>query len=499
MFCRPTGEPSVVDKDLGILADFGKKDLGILADFGKKDLGIFSFHAILTASAKENNNMIFKRKIYDEMLAWKQQQNGKTALLLKGARRVGKTTVAREFASKEYKSYVLIDFAKASSDIRKIFDDLSSMDDFFLKLQLFTHTRLQRRKSVVVLDEIQLYPKARQAVKYLVEDGRYDFIETGSLLSIKRNTAGILIPSEETRLTMTPMDYEEFRWALGDMDTCSMLRDFYEKRKPLGEQVNRKMMRDFRLYMLIGGMPQAVSAYLDSSDFSAIDQVKRSILELYEDDFRKLDSAGGISRLFGGIPSELRKAASKYQIASVLPGRTAEEVSSLVWDMEDSQAVSLAFHASDPNIGFALNRDGRRFKIFLADTGLFVTLAFKDSKFTDNTIYEQLLSDKLDANLGYLYENAVAQALKAKGEELYYYTFPQDSSNHLYEVDFLLSRGNKICPIEVKSSGYKRHASLDAFQEKYSKRIGKRYLVYTKDLAMDGNVLMIPIYMTMFL
>ena len=298
---------------------------------------------------------------------------------------------------------------------------------------------------------------------------------------------------------MMPLDYEEFRWALGDMDTCGMLRDFFDKRKSLGEPVNRKMMRDFRLYMLVGGMPQAVSAYLDSNDFSTIDQVKRSILELYEDDFRKMDATGSISRLFSSIPSQLRKAASKYQISSVLPGRTAEETASLVWNMEDSQAVNLAFHADDPNIGFALNRDGRRFKIFLADTGLFVTLAFKDRKFTENTIYERLLSDKLDANLGYLYENAVAQALKTKGEELYYYTFPQESSNHLYEVDFLITRGNKICPIEVKSSGYRRHASIDAFQEKYSGRIKERYLIYTKDLAKDGNVLMIPIYMTMFL
>lgn len=259
------------------------------------------------------------------------------------------------------------------------------------------------------------------------------------------------------------------------------------------------MLRDFRLYMLVGGMPQAVSAYLDSRDFSFIDQVKRGILELYEDDFRKIDTSGGISRLFRGIPSELRKAASKYQISSVLPGRTAEEAGTLVWDMEDSQTVNLAFHADDPNVGFALNRDERRFKIFLADTGLFVTLAFKDRRFTENTIYARLLSDKLDANLGFLYENVVAQMLKAKGEELYYYTFPQESSNHLYEVDFLLSRGNKICPIEVKSSGYRRHASLDAFQEKYSGRIRESYLVYTKDLAKAQDVLMLPVYMTMFL
>ena len=497
---KDLGIPAVfAEKDLGIPAVFSEKDLGIPAVFAKKDLGIPVSCAILSLKNQEVDNMIFKRKIYDEIFAWKKQQNGRTALLLKGARRVGKTTVVKEFAEKEYQSHILIDFAKTTEEIRRLFDDLSNMDDFFLKLQLFTHTRLHRRKSAIVLDEIQLYPKARQAVKYLVEDGRYDIIETGSLLTIKKNTTGILIPSEETRITMTPMDYEEFRWALGDMDTCGMLKDFFERRKSLGEPLNRRMMRDFRLYMLIGGMPQAVSAYLDSNDFSTIDQVKRGILELYQDDFRKIDSTGNISRLFGSIPSELRKSASKYQITSVLPGRTSEEAASFVWDMEDSQAVCLALHADDPNVGLALNMDKQRFKIFLADTGLFVTLAFKDRKFTDNTIYERLLSDKLEANLGFVYENVVAQALKAKGEELYYYTFPQESSNHLYEVDFLLSRGNKICPIEVKSSGYKRHASLDAFLTKFSGRIKERYLLYTKDLVKDGDVLMLPVYMTMFL
>ncbi len=443
--------------------------------------------------------MFFKRKIYSEMLSWKQAQNGKTALLLKGARRVGKTTVVRQFASNEYTSYMLIDFARVSSEIRQLFDDMSDLDDFYMRLQVFTHTRLERRKSVLVLDEIQLCPKARQAVKFLVEDGRYDIIETGSLLSIKRNTEGILIPSEETRLTMYPMDYEEFRWALNDIATCDMLRDFFTQRKPLGEALNRRMMRDFRLYMLIGGMPQAVATYLDTHDFSLIDQAKRSILDLYEDDFRKLDGSGALSRIFVNIPSELRKATSKYQLSGVLPGRDAADGRTLVWDMEDSQTINIAFHADDPNVGFALNRDNRRFKLYLADTGLFVTLVFKDKKFTENTIYERLLADKLDTNLGFVYENMVAQMLKSKGDALYYYTFPLDTSNHLYEVDFVLSRGNKICPIEVKSSGYRRHASLDAFQTKYAKRIGERYLIYTKDLAQDGKLLMLPIYMTMFL
>lgn len=443
--------------------------------------------------------MIFRRKIYDRMLQWKQEQNGKTALLLKGARRVGKSTIAREFAEKEYRSYVQLDFAKVSQDIRRLFEDLSNLNDFFAKLQVFTQRRLFPRESVIVMDEIQLFPLARQAIKYLVEDGRYDFIETGSLLSIKKNTAGILIPSEETRIVLNPMDYEEFRWALGDFTTCEMLKDLFSCRKPFGEALNRKLMRDFRNYMLVGGMPQAVVAYLDNNDFSQVDQVKRAILELYEDDFRKIDANGDITRLFRNIPAELAKYASKYQIASVLGGKKWEEVASKIGDLADSQTVNLAYHADDPNVGMGLSRDARRFKIYLADTGLFATLMFQDKSFTENVIYRQLLADKLEANLGYLYENMVAQMLQAKGDALYYYTFPQESSNHLYEVDFLLSRGNKVCPIEVKSSGYRSHAALDAFSAKFASRIREKYLIYTKDFAQDQKLLMLPIYLTMCL
>lgn len=443
--------------------------------------------------------MIFRRKIYERMLQWKQEQNGKTALLLKGARRVGKTTIVHEFAEKEYRSYIQLDFAKVSKDIRRLFEDLSDLNDFFAKLQVFTQKQLFPRESVIVMDEIQLFPPARQAIKYLVEDGRYDYIETGSLLSIKKNTTGILIPSEETRVVLNPMDYEEFRWALGDFNTFEMLREWFPKRKPFGEPVNRKLMRDFRNYMLVGGMPQAVASYLDTNDFSQVDQVKRGILELYEDDFRKIDGTGDVTRLFHNIPAELAKYASKYQISSVLDGKRWEDVASKIGDLADSLTVNLAYHAADPNVGMGLSRDSRRLKLYLADTGLFTTLMFQDKAFTENVIYRQLLADKLEANLGYLYENMVAQMLQAKGDALYYYTFPQESSNHLYEVDFLLSRGNKICPIEVKSSGYRTHASLDAFSAKFSRRIHEKYLIYTKDIALGQNLLMLPVYLTMCL
>ena len=443
--------------------------------------------------------MVFKRKAYDTMLQWKEEQAGRTALLLKGARRVGKTTLVREFASREYRSHILLDFARASREVLHLFEDLSDLDDFFAKLQVLTHTQLHRRKSVIVMDEIQLFPPARQAVKYLVEDGRYDYIETGSLLSIKKNTAGILIPSEETRITLNPLDYEEFSDALGDSETCPMLREWFQKRKPLGEAVNRKIMRDFRNYMLVGGMPQAVASYVETRNFQKVDQVKRGILELYEDDFRKIDASGDVSRLFRNIPSELGKYASKYQISSVLNGKKWSDAATRIGDLADSQTVNLAYHADDPNVGMGLSRDPRRFKIYLADTGLFTTLVFMDKSFTENVIYQKLLAGRLEANLGFLYENMIAQMLQAKGETLYYYTFPQESSNHLYEVDFLLSRGNKLCPVEVKSSGYRTHASLDAFARKFSTRIQQKILLYTKDLAKDHDILMLPVFMAMFL
>ena len=295
------------------------------------------------------------------------------------------------------------------------------------------------------------------------KDGRYDYIETGSLLSIKKNVANILIPSEETRLEMVPMDYEEFRWALGDKATIPMLKTAFENKISLGDDVNRRMMRDFRLYMLVGGMPQAVNEYIETNNFSKVDQMKRSILELYQDDFRKIDSSGRASIMFSAIPSELAKNTSRYQISSVIPNEKQDRVLGIVTDMKDSLTVNLAYHANDPSAGMSLHEDITKYKMFISDTGLFTTLAFMDKDFTENIIYEKLLSDKLDTDLGYLYENMVAQMLYALGNKLFYYTFPKDNSTHNYEIDFLISKRNKICPIEVKSSGYKTHASIDEF------------------------------------
>ena len=443
--------------------------------------------------------IIFERKIYQKMLNWKRDSNGKTALLIKGARRVGKSTVAEEFAQKEYLSYILIDFSIAPKEVHDLFKDLSDLNYLFLRLQLIYHVNLENRKSVIIFDEVQEEPLARQAIKHLVKDGRYDYIETGSLLSIKKNVEDIIIPSEETRIEMTPMDYEEFRWALGDKVTIPMLRNAFENKISLGDDVNRRMMRDFRLYMLVGGMPQAVIEYINTNNLSKVDQVKRSILELYQDDFRKIDPTGRASLMFSAIPSELSKNTSRYQISSVIPNEKQDRVLGIVADMKDSLTVNIAYHANDPSVGMSLHEDITKYKIFLGDTGLLTTLIFMDKDFTENIIYEKLLSDKLDINLGYMYENIVAQMLYASGNKLFYYTFPKESSSHNYEIDFLVVKRNKVCPIEVKSSGYNTHASIDEFANKFSSKIGQRYLVYTKDLRKDGDMICMPIYMTMFL
>ena len=442
---------------------------------------------------------VFKRKLYDKMLQWKQERDGSTALLIQGARRVGKSTLAEEFAKREYESYILIDFSEAPREIQELFEDISNLDDIFFQLQFYYKQRLVPRKSVIIFDEIQNCPLARQAIRKLVKDHRYDYIETGSLISIKKNIWNIRIPSEETRLTLYPMDYEEFHWALGDEVTIPMLREVYMAKKPFGDGVTRKLLRDFRLYMLVGGMPQAVDVYIKTNNLQTVDAVKREIIELYADDFRKIDPTGKATRIFYGIPGQLSKNAARYQISSVIENGKQDRVEELLQDMADSHVVLFAHHVSDPHVGMSLHVDTGRYKMFMNDTGLFITLAFMDKDCTENIIYQKLLSDKLSADLGYVYENVVAQMLKAAGNELFYCTWPTDNGKHNYEIDFILSRGSKICPIEVKSSGYKSHSSLNAFKVKFSERIQHSYLVYTKDLRKDGDTLLVPAFLTMFL
>ena len=443
--------------------------------------------------------MTFKRKIYDKFLEWKKNSDGKTALLVEGARRIGKSTIVEEFAKNEYESYILIDFTKASKEVLNLFDDIFDLNYIFLRLQLIYHKELHQRKSLIIFDEVQFCPKARQAIKHLVADHRYDYMETGSLISIRKNVKDILIPSEERQVQMYPMDFEEFKWALGDTVTIKLLRESFEKYQPLGDDLNRRMMRDFRLYMLVGGMPKVVSTYIETNNMRLVDEEKRDILRLYESDFMKIDSTGKAAMLFKSIPSQLEKNASRYQVSSVLENQRNSTVLELISEMESSKTVLVSYKSDDPNAGLTRTKDLENFKLFVCDTGLFTTMLFMDKDFTENIIYEKLLSDKLSVNLGYLYENVVAQILKANGNSLFYYTFLDEKSRHNFEIDFLLARNNKVCPIEIKSSGYKTHASLDAFSEKYSSRILNKYLVYTKDLGKDKDVFSIPVYMTMFL
>jgi predicted AAA+ superfamily ATPase len=446
-----------------------------------------------------DSEKLFKRKIYERLLQWKRESNGNSALLIEGARRIGKSTVVKSFARNEYESFIFIDFTTCSQEVKNLFNDVSDLNYIFLRLQLTYGVQLIERKSLIVFDEVQFQPLARQAIKSFVADHRYDYIETGSLISIRKNTEKILIPSEEERVNMYPMDYEEFRWALGDKATVPLLRGVWDHPQPL-EEAHRKLMRDFRLYMLVGGMPQAVNAYLESNNFEVVDRAKRMILDLYDEDFGKIDPSGKAARIFAAIPAQLNSNASRYQISNVIPKSRGEDCLEIISEMEKTKTVNISHHCDDPNVGLGNTESTGQYKMYVGDTGLFVTLAFRDKAFTENIIYERLLSDKLSANLGYLYENIVAQMFTCSGNKLFYHSWPTESGKHNYEVDFLLSRGTKILPIEVKSSSYKTHVSLDAFCQKYSSRItNERYLVYTKDYARDECVRYLPAYMAMFL
>lgn len=442
---------------------------------------------------------VFRRKIYNEILEWKEKRSDKYALLIKGARRVGKSTIAEEFAKKEFKSYILIDFAHTSKEIIELFDDTYNLDFFFLQLQQLTGVRLYEKESVIIFDEVQLLPKARQAIKYLVADGRYKYIETGSLLSIKKNTKDILIPSEEHKISMYPMDFEEFLWAIDDEVTTDTIKMLLENKKSAGNALHRNLMRMFRLYMLVGGMPQAVETYIEHNNLQVVDEIKREIIDLYEEDFTKIDGTGLAGDIYDAIPANLSSNASRYVLSSAREGMRAEQVRELIPDMLSSFTVNIAYHANNPDVEMALEKDIGRYKLFTSDIGLFITLAFKDKKYTENVIYNKLLFDKLETNLGYIYENVVAQMLVAKGDNLFYYTMNSETSNHLHEIDFLISVSDKICPIEVKSGNYRGHKSLDVFCDKFSSRIRDRYVVHTKDYKWENGINYIPVYMVPFI
>lgn len=442
---------------------------------------------------------MFRRKIYDKLLEWKSTSNGKTALLIEGARRVGKTTIVEEFAKNEYQSYILIDFAFAPSGVKELFHDISDLDYLFLQLQLQFKVDLHERRSLIIFDEVQFCPQARQAIKKLVHDGRYDYIETGSLISIKKNVENILIPSEERKIDMFPMDFEEFLWATGDHTTNELLRKIFSEKISVGQRRNRELMRKFRLYMLVGGMPQAVNAYLETNNFKYVDEIKRDIINLYEADFCKIDPSGKISMLFAAIPSELSRDSSRYQVSSVLKNHRASTISNEISELVSSKTVLISYHVNDQAIGMTTSLNTEQFRLFMADTGLMVTLMFKDKEFTDNIIYEKLLSEKLSKNLGLFYENIVAQTLTCNGIKLFYNTYYDEIQKRTFEVDFLLAESHKVSPIEVKSSNYRVHRSIDEFSKKYSDRINTKYVVHTKDLSKKGDMLYLPFYLVQFI
>ena len=437
-----------------------------------------------------------KRKIYEKLLEWKRTSNGRSAVLIDGARRIGKSWIAEEFARNEYESYLLIDFSKVSKEVKGFFEDyLEKLDVFFMYLLGAYNAKLTPRKSVIIFDEVQKFPRAREAIKHLVADGRFDYIETGSLISIRKNVEKILIPSEEHHIEMFPMDFEEFLWATGNSGLMPIMRNSFDSLRPVGAGMHRRILEVFRQYEIVGGMPQAVNAYIDTNNMRKVDAAKRKIIKLYDDDFRKIDPTGRLGNLFMAIPGQLSRNVSRFQPTTVVKNTASDKMEEMLSALGDSKTVNFAYHSDDPNVGMELSRDESRFKLYVADTGLFITMAFWDKSYTENIIYDKLLQDKLPANLGYIYENLIAQMLVASGNKLFYYTWPKDEK-HNYEIDFLLSRGAKIVPIEVKSSGYNTHASLDAFCKKFSSRISARYLIYTKDYANDGQVMLVPAYLT---
>ena len=441
--------------------------------------------------------MYFERKAYQKLLEWKEKYADKYAVMLEGERRVGKSTIAENFAQNEYKSYILIDFSKASANILECFDDMGNLNVFFLRLQAETGTTLYEHESLIIFDEVQLFPKARQAIKHLVADGRYSYLETGSLISIRKNVKDILIPSEEMKIQVFPMDYEEFCDATGG--NFELLRQIFQTGSAIGQATNRKLMRDLRLYMAVGGMPQAVESYINGKNFSEIDMVKRQIISLYEEDFKKIDPSGRISALYHAVPAQLAKDARKYRITTAIGKRNNTKTDELLYELIDSKTVLPCYNSTDPRASLADTKDFNSYKLYLSDTGLFVTLMFIDRPVTENKLYAKLLSDKLPANLGYLYENLVAQMIAAAGRELYYHTWEKSGSTHYYEVDFLISDGSKIDALEIKSSGSGKHESINEFRKKFSQNINKTYLISQKDVGSEENLLLKPFYLVPFL
>ena len=449
--------------------------------------------------------MYFKRKIYDQLLDWKKSSNGKSAALIEGARRVGKSTTVEEFAKNEYDDYILLDFALESKDLRQNFEDnIGDLDTFFRNLFLIKEKDLPERRSVIIFDEVQLFPLARQAIKYLVADGRYDYIETGSLISIKKNVKNILIPSEEEKLKMYPMDFEEFLWAKGNTVVMPAVKEAFENRKPLGDAVHRKTMQLFREYMAVGGMPQVVAAYINGDSFSAIDRIKQNILSLYEDDLKKYDDEEKekASLIFKTIPKQLSDHDMHFTFSEVnVNARYVNYVESVEF-VAEAMMGNICVNVTMPDILMDLYADRSNFKLYMGDTGLLISQMIREGEETEG-IYRALIFDRLNSNLGMVFENAIAQMFRANGRSLYFHEYrysPKGTEiEKKYEVDFLLVKNKKVCPVEVKSSGYSSHKSFDYFIEKYPIKVQDRYIIYTKDLKFSDGITYIPAYMACLL
>lgn len=445
-----------------------------------------------------------KRKIYDSMQKWKEE-NGRTALLIDGARRVGKSYIAQEFAKKEYKSYILIDFNRAPAEITDLFVHyLNDLNMFFLYLSNFYGVKLYERESLIIFDEVQLFPKAHAAIKYLVEDGRYDYVETGSLMTIKKNVADIVIPSEERHMKMYPLDFEEFLWALDNDTLMDFIRLCFEKKKPMGQVLHRKTMDYFRQYLIVGGMPQAVKTYRDSHDFDQVDRVKRDILELYRADIIK--HAEGyqmkVAQIFDDIPAQLQKHDTKFKFSSLKKEARFREYEDALFWLSDAMITNICYNSTAPNIGLKLNMDRMTLKCYMADTGLLISHAFDENGLVSEEIYKKLLFDKLEVNKGMIIENIVAQMLTASGHKLYFYSNPsRDDASLRMEIDFLtakskISNRHNISPIEVKSSKNYTLTSLRKFKEKYKDQLHIPYVLHPNDLKEENGILFLPLYMT---
>ena len=452
--------------------------------------------------------MILKRKIYDKLLAWKKECNGSKVLLIEGARRIGKSTVCEEFAKNEYQSYIIIDFAKKDVTVEKYFTEhLNDLDTFFMLLSTYYKKELVKRNSIIIFDEIQMFPQARAALKYLVADGRYDYIETGSLISVKENIQNIVIPSEERSLRMYPLDFEEFAWALGENLLVEYIKDCFKKREPLERGMHNKAMLLFKQYLLVGGMPKPVVLFIESGkNFSTVDAEKRDILSLYRNDIMKIKSQyrSKVLAIFDQIPGLLSQHEKRVVFKDIQEGSFADQYEDTFFWLSDSMISNECFMCGDPNVGLSINEVRSYIKCYLGDTGLLLSHAFDENELLEADVYNQILNDKLSLNKGMLFENAIAQMLTANGHKLYFYThYSEEKHRNDIETDFLISNNSKLkyklFPIEVKSSKNYTTTSLLRFKEKFKPRIGECYIIHPKNLSIKDDVLCIPPYMTICL